>query len=190
MPSTSLPSLIQQAPDRFAWPVVLGQPKRQRWPGRQPEGKERRFLAVDSLACPTYTVRMATQLHDMDYLTDAERLLQSLRALVPHAVALAWTTRALEQDAKGTHALSRTVHNDHVAARRLDALSNSVLDFADHLKRSGFFNTLAHRSLLRSAVLFAQAACLVRDEDPACVPKMDPLWRSAADALSDIFKVV
>lgn len=132
---------------------------------------------------------MATQLHDMDYLTDAEGLLQSLRALVPHAMALAWATRALEKDAKEIHAFSRTVHDD-VAARRLDALSNRALDVATHLKRNGFFITLARRSLLRSAVLFAQTACLARSEDPASVPSLDPLWRSAADAVSNIFKVV
>lgn len=133
---------------------------------------------------------MATQLHDdMDYLTDAERLLQSLRALVPHAVALAWTTRALEKDAKVIHALSRTVHDNHVAAR-LDGLSSRALGVADQLKSSDFFITLARRSLLRSAVLFAQTACQVRAEDPASIPTLDPLWRSAADALSDIFRVV
>ena len=139
---------------------------------------------------PSYTVRMATQLRDdMDYLTDAEGLLQSLRALVPHAVALVWTTRALEKDAKVINVLSRTVCDNRVAAR-LEGLSNRALDVADHLKSSGFFITLARRSLLRSAVLFAQTACLVRAEDPASIPTLDPLWRSAADALSDIFRVV
>ena len=153
-------------------------------------GKARFFLAVDSSGCPAYTVHMAAQLHDdMDYLTDAERLLQSLRALVPHAVALAWTTRALEKDAKAIHVISRTVSDNRLAAR-IEGLSNRALDIADHLKSSGFFITLARRSLLRSAVLFAQTACLVRAEDPAPIPKLDTLWRSAAGALSDIFRVV
>ena len=87
------------------------------------------------------------------------------------------------------HVLSSTVSDNRVAAR-LDGLSNRALDVADHIKSSGFFITLARRSLLRSAVLFAQAACLVRAEDPASVTTLDPLWRSATDALSDIFKVV
>lgn len=132
---------------------------------------------------------MATRLHDMDYLTDAERLLQSLRALVPHAVALAWTARALEKDARVIQALSRTVSDNRVASR-LDGLSNHALDVADHIKSSGFFITLARRSLLRSAVLFTQAACQIRAEDSTSIPTLDPLWRSAVDALSDIFKVV
>lgn len=87
---------------------------------------------------PSYSLRMATQLRDdMDYLTDAEGLLQSLRALVPHAVALVWTTRALEKDAKVINVLSRTVCDNRVAAR-LEGLSNRALDVADHLKSSGF----------------------------------------------------
>ncbi|MBU2766253.1 hypothetical protein HAP94_08600 [Acidithiobacillus ferrivorans] len=125
----------------------------------------------------------------MDYLTDAEGLLQSLRALIPHAVALAWTTRALEKDAKVIHALSRTVCDNRIAIR-IEVLSNCALDVADHLKSSGFFSMLARRSLLKSAVLFAQTACLVRAEDPASIPTLEPLWRSAAGALTDIFKVV
>jgi hypothetical protein len=67
-----------------------------------------------------------------------------------------WTTRALEKDAKVIHVLSSTVSDNRVAAR-LDGLSNRALDVADHIKSSGFFITLARRSLLRSAVLFAQA---------------------------------
>ncbi|WP_075323933.1 hypothetical protein [Acidithiobacillus albertensis] len=125
----------------------------------------------------------------MDYLTDAEGLLQSLRALVSHAVALAWTTRALEKDARVVYTLSLTIHDEHVAGR-LDGLSSRALDVADQIKSSGFFVTLARRSLLRSSVLFAQAACLVRAKDTASIPKLDPLWRSAADALSEIFRVV
>lgn len=109
---------------------------------------------------------------------------------MPHAVALAWTTRALEKDARVIQALSRTVSDNRVASR-LDGLSNHALDVADHIKSSGFFITLARRSLLRSAVLFAQAACQIRAEDStSSIPTLDPLWRSAVDALSDIFKVV
>ena len=134
---------------------------------------------------------MVTQLHDdMDYLTDAEGLLQSLRALAPHAVALVWTTRALENDAKKmNNVLSRTVCDNHVAVR-LDGLSNCALDVTGHLKSSGFFSMLARRSLLKSAVLFAQMACLIRAENPASIPTLEPLWRTATGALTDIFKVV
>lgn len=117
------------------------------------------------------------------------RPLQSLRALVPHAVALTWTARALEKDARVIQALSRTVSDNRVASR-LDGLSNHALDVADRIKSRGVLVTLARRSLLRSAVLFAQAACHLRAEDSTAIPTLDTLWRSAVDAMSDIFKVV
>jgi len=148
-------------------------------------------MSIDSPDSLTYTVCMATQLYDgIDYLTDAEGLLHALRALMPHHVlALAWTVRALENDAKRLRDLAGNIHDDHVADR-LESLSSRAVGVANQIKSRGFFNILARRSLLRSAVLYAQAACLVRSENPSNVPTLDSLWRSAVDAMADIFRFV
>ena len=128
----------------------------------------------------------------MDTLNDAEGLAQSLGAVPRHGASLVWTAFALERKARMIHTLYGSVH-DRAVATRLDDLSDRACAAACQLHTDALsilfilFTLFARRSLLRSAVLFAQTACLMREEDPASIPALDPLWRSAAYALSDIF---
>ncbi|MHB1531423.1 hypothetical protein [Acidithiobacillus sp.] len=131
---------------------------------------------------------MATQLHESSqYLIDAERLLHALRALVPHAWALAWAARALERDAKVIVVCCAT--REERIAYRLEALAERALSVAQDLHGTGIVLMLVRRSLLRSAAYFTQVAYAAKGQDPTQVPVLTPMWRSAIDALSDLFKI-
>jgi hypothetical protein len=132
---------------------------------------------------------MSTQLHDgTEYLTESENLLPAISALVSHAWAVTWPVLVMEKNAKAIYSVSCPEYNEY--AHRLDRLTDKLLIDAESMKQKGWGFFIVHRSLLNSATLFARSACLVRGEDPASVPTLDPLWRSAAGALSDIFRVV
>lgn len=93
---------------------------------------------------------------------------------------------------------------DAVRAKAIKA-SRSALDAAVLLSRGrlegkagGLFFFLAHRSLLRSSELLAQVADMMQADvrelscvSPASPPlpksKLTPWWRSAIDAMADIF---
>lgn len=139
---------------------------------------------------PYYTLGMATQLHDnsIEYLTKTERLMKAIVELVGHSWAIVWVARTLERNAKAIYA-NAVPNNAHLAVR-LDYLVDSALLSRNKFSSSGLSAFLARRYLLKDAVWLARAACVLRGENPASIPTLDPLWRSAAGALSDIFRVV
>lgn len=133
---------------------------------------------------------MAAQFHsDKDYLAKAEQLLQSIQALVPHAIALAWAARALELDARRIYEFTLGTQGNE-ATTRLDGLSDRTLQVYDKISSKEFLAVLSRRSLLRSSTLFAKAACLARGDDPSSIPQLAPIWRVAIDALPDLFRII
>ena len=144
-----------------------------------------------------YSFDMATVMHNgaEDLIKETDGLLDSLRSLARHTFVMIGLARILARDARtlasmSSHICKEDFADKEVFAGRIEAFFNRSLEFAERIKGDGIAYIIVRHYLLDSAVWFAKAASLLRAEDPAMVPELDPWWRSLLNAMSDMFRFV
>lgn len=133
---------------------------------------------------------MATNLHETpDRLADLENLMRLISSLVPLSRHL-WTLSValIETERRARQIFKLAGPGSQELSERLDELANQMLRTADTLQKTGLRSWALHRRILNASIWFAKAACVTRGENPASIPTLEPVWRSALVAYSSLFR--